>query len=72
MRIGRPFRKARTYFESALKDANIVRFHWCDLRHTFASWLLRGSANVVVCQSKEQLTPKLTARQSMGEWWFPK
>jgi len=43
-KTGEPIRGPRTRFESALKDANIVGFHWHDLRHTFASRLRQKGA----------------------------
>jgi integrase len=45
-RTADPLCRARTWFESALKDAKIVGFHWHDLRHTFASPLRQKGARL--------------------------
>jgi integrase len=45
-KTGEPIRGPRTWFESALKDAKIVGFHWHDLRHTFASRLRQKGAKI--------------------------
>src|SRR6202023_479690 len=45
-RTGNPLGGPRTWFESALKDAKIVGFHWHDLRHTFASRLRQKGAKL--------------------------
>jgi integrase len=49
---GRVFRSARirSAFEAAVKNARIEDFHFHDLRHTFASWLVMKGKSILAVQ----------------------
>jgi integrase len=45
---GNPITSVRSNFMSACSRAGITDFRWHDLRHTFATWLMRSGANLSV------------------------
>jgi integrase len=53
----------KKWFESCLKDAQIVDFHWHDLRHTFISRLvMAGVPFAIVQRLAGHSDPKMTSR----------
>lgn len=82
---GRPVAKMRRAFATALQRAGIADFHWHDLRHTAASWMVqRGVPLAVVRDILGHSDIKLTARyahvapsqkveavEAIGEHWRP-
>jgi integrase len=82
---GRPVLKMRRAFASALRAAGIADFHWHDLRHTSASWMVqRGVPLAVVRDILGHSDIKLTARyahvapsqkreavEAIGDHWRP-
>jgi len=49
---GRPFGNVQKSFDSALKRAGIYDFHFHDLRHTCASWMVMAGADLVAVQKQ--------------------
>lgn len=47
---GAPLRDPRASFHTALSRAGLPRIRWHDLRHTFASWLVLGGADLFTVQ----------------------
>lgn len=82
---GRPVAKMRRAFATALRRAGIADFHWHDLRHTSASWMVqRGVPLAVVRDILGHSDIKLTARyahvapsqkreavEAIGDHWRP-
>lgn len=82
---GRPVLKMRKAFATALRRAGIADFHWHDLRHTAASWMIqRGVPLAVVREILGHSDVKLTMRyahvgasqkveavEAIGEHWRP-
>ena len=82
---GRPVTRMRRAFASALRAAGITDFHWHDLRHTAASWMVqRGVPLAVVRDILGHSDIKLTSRyahvapsqkreavEAIGDHWRP-
>jgi integrase len=82
---GRPVAKMRRSFATAIQRAGITDFHWHDLRHTAASWMVqRGVPLAVVRDILGHSDIKLTARyahvapaqkreavEAIGDHWRP-
>lgn len=47
---GAPLQDVRSSFKSALRRAGLPPIRWHDLRHTFASWLVLGGADLFTVQ----------------------
>lgn len=53
----------RKHFAKAVKDTELVDFHWHDLRHTHATWLRQGGAPLeIVARSLGHSTIQVTQR----------
>lgn len=82
---GRPVARMRRAFASSLRAAGIADFHWHDLRHTAASWMVqRGVPLAVVRDILGHSDIKLTSRyahvapsqkreavEAIGDHWSP-
>ena len=78
---GKPFPNTRRRFEAACRRAGLVDFHFHDLRHTFASWLvmagvplptvsdLMGHKSITMTMRYAHLSPthRLEAIQSLDK-----
>lgn len=82
---GRPVAKMRRSFTTALRAAGIADFHWHDLRHTSASWMVQRGVPIAVVRdilghSDIKLTmryahvaasQKIDAVETIGDHWRP-
>lgn len=60
---GEKLKNARRSWEAVLKDAKIENFRWHDMRHAFASQLVRSGVDLtIVCELLNHSNLKLTMR----------
>jgi integrase len=82
---GRPVAKMRRAFSNALRAAGIADFHWHDLRHTAASWMVQngvplavvrdilGHSDIKLTSRYAHVAPsqKRDAVEAIGDHWRP-